>query len=130
MIPNFCFSAFASCLFTYKYNSTVPLFYGCILFRYIYGLNARQCISEIPSPDEADVYRTLQDCLELRRSYVFKEAVAPWEKEIISDPSTPKRILNPFDHTPVGKSDVSWCNFVFFPLVYPKRLYALAVLYH
>ncbi|KAG8377040.1 hypothetical protein BUALT_Bualt09G0126700 [Buddleja alternifolia] len=61
--------------------------------------------TEIPSPDEMEVYRTLQDCLEMRKSYVFKEAVAPWEKEIISDPSTPKPILNPFDHTPEGKSD-------------------------
>ncbi|KAK4418904.1 AMP deaminase [Sesamum alatum] len=61
--------------------------------------------TEIPSPDEVEVYRALQDCLELRRSYVFKEAVAPWEKEIISDPSTPKPILNPFDHNPEGKSD-------------------------
>ncbi|XP_011095033.1 AMP deaminase isoform X1 [Sesamum indicum] len=61
--------------------------------------------TEIPSPDEVEVYRALQDCLELRRSYVFKEAVAPWEKEIISDPSTPKPILNPFDYNSEGKSD-------------------------
>ncbi|CAA0827485.1 AMP deaminase [Striga hermonthica] len=60
---------------------------------------------EIPSLDEAEVYRTLQDCLELRRSYVFKEAVAPWAMEVISDPTTPKPIENPFDHAPVGKSD-------------------------
>ncbi|KAK4483781.1 hypothetical protein RD792_010985 [Penstemon davidsonii] len=60
---------------------------------------------ELPSPDEVEVYRTLQDCLEMRNCYVFKEAVAPWEKEIISDPSTPKPMLNPFDHTPEGKSD-------------------------
>lgn len=54
------------------------------------------------------MYRAIQDCLELRKSYVFKEAVAPWENEIASDdPSTPKPIQNPFDHTPEGKSDVS-----------------------
>ncbi|KAL6496165.1 hypothetical protein OROGR_029423 [Orobanche gracilis] len=61
--------------------------------------------TEIPSPDEVEVYRTLEGCLEMRRSYVFREAVAPWEKEIISDPSTPRPILNPFDHTPEGKTD-------------------------
>ncbi|GFP92189.1 amp deaminase [Phtheirospermum japonicum] len=61
--------------------------------------------TEIPSPDEVEVYRTLQVCLEMRKTYVFKEAVAPWEKEIISNPSTPKRILNPFDHTPEAKSE-------------------------
>ncbi|KAG8374429.1 hypothetical protein BUALT_Bualt11G0130900 [Buddleja alternifolia] len=61
--------------------------------------------TEIPSPDEVEVYCTLQDCLEMRRSYVFKEAVAPWEKEIIYDPGTPKPMQNPFDHSPEGKSD-------------------------
>lgn len=61
--------------------------------------------TEIPSMDEMEVYRTLQDCLELRKSYIFREAVTPWEKEVISDPSTPKPIQNPFDYTLVGKSD-------------------------
>ncbi|KAL0344450.1 UNVERIFIED_CONTAM: AMP deaminase [Sesamum radiatum] len=41
----------------------------------------------------------------MRKSYIFREAFAPWEKEIISDPSTPKPIQNPFDHFPEGKSD-------------------------
>lgn len=61
---------------------------------------------EMPSPDEMDVYRNLQVCLKMRRSYVFREAVAPWEKEIISDPSTPKPNPNPFNFIPEGKSDV------------------------
>lgn len=57
--------------------------------------------------DEMEVYRAIQDCLELRKSYIFREAVAPWEKEVISDPSTPKPIKNPFNYTLEGKSDVS-----------------------
>ncbi|XAR55809.1 AMP deaminase [Bertholletia excelsa] len=60
---------------------------------------------EKPSPDEEDVYRNLQGCLELRQSYVFREAIAPWEKEVISDPSTPKPNPNPFDYIAEGKSD-------------------------
>lgn len=64
-------------------------------------------ITETPSADEAEVYRALQVCLELRKSYVFRENIAPWEKEVISDPSTPKRNQNPFDYTPERKSDVS-----------------------
>ncbi|XP_031102908.1 AMP deaminase [Ipomoea triloba] len=60
---------------------------------------------ETPSPDEIDVYRNLQVCLEMRHSYVFREAVLPWEKEIISDPSTPKPNPNPFDYMSEGKSD-------------------------
>ncbi|KZV15165.1 AMP deaminase [Dorcoceras hygrometricum] len=61
--------------------------------------------TETPSADEAEVYCNLQDCLEMRKGYVFREAVSPWEKEIISDPNTPKPIPNPFDHTPEVKSD-------------------------
>ncbi|KAJ8445922.1 hypothetical protein Cgig2_009851 [Carnegiea gigantea] len=61
--------------------------------------------SETPSPDEAESYLVLQECLELRESYVFREAVAPWEKEVISDPSTPKPNPNPFFYAPERKSD-------------------------
>ncbi|KAJ6778113.1 AMP DEAMINASE [Salix koriyanagi] len=60
---------------------------------------------EVPSPDEVDSYIILQECLEMRKRYVFKEAIAPWEKEIISDPSTPKPNPDPFSFTPEGKSD-------------------------
>lgn len=60
---------------------------------------------EAPSPDEVESYVILQECLEMRKRYIFKEAVAPWEKEIISDPSTPKPNLEPFFYTPEGKSD-------------------------
>ncbi|WCJ36721.1 AMP deaminase putative / myoadenylate deaminase putative [Euphorbia peplus] len=35
---------------------------------------------EVPSPDEVVAYIVLQECLELRKRYVFKEAIAPWEK--------------------------------------------------
>ncbi|KAF7845339.1 AMP deaminase [Senna tora] len=60
---------------------------------------------EAPSPDEVEAYVILQECLELRKRYVFKEAVAPWEKEVISDPSTPKPNPEPFFYAPEGKSD-------------------------
>ncbi|KAL5550505.1 hypothetical protein UlMin_000681 [Ulmus minor] len=61
--------------------------------------------TEVPSPDEVEVYVVLQECLEMRNRYVFKEAVAPWEKEVISDPSTPKPNPEPFFYSPEGKSD-------------------------
>nr|XP_043635521.1 probable AMP deaminase [Erigeron canadensis] len=60
---------------------------------------------EAPSPDEAEVYKALQGCLEMRDCYVFRENIPPWEKEVITDPSTPKRIPNPFDYLPETKSD-------------------------
>ncbi|XLT82939.1 hypothetical protein HN873_004692, partial [Arachis hypogaea] len=46
----------------------------------------------------------LQECLEMRKRYVFKEAVAPWDKEVISDPSTPKPNPQPFFYALEGKS--------------------------
>ncbi|KAB2621913.1 AMP deaminase [Pyrus ussuriensis x Pyrus communis] len=61
--------------------------------------------TEVPSSDEAEVYVVLQECLELRTRYLFTETVAPWEKEIISDPSTPKPNPAPFSYTSEGKSD-------------------------
>ncbi|KAL8154253.1 hypothetical protein V2J09_012013 [Rumex salicifolius] len=60
---------------------------------------------EMPTPDEVESYMVLQKCLELRESYIFREAVASWEKEVISDPSTPKPNTNPFQYYPIGKSD-------------------------
>ncbi|KAF5750810.1 AMP deaminase [Tripterygium wilfordii] len=61
--------------------------------------------TEVPSPDEAEVYVILQECLEMRKRYLFMEAVAPWEKEVISDPSTPKPNPEPFAYTSERKSD-------------------------
>ncbi|ONK62474.1 uncharacterized protein A4U43_C07F4260 [Asparagus officinalis] len=60
---------------------------------------------ETPSADEAEVYKTIQECLELRQSYVFKEEIAPWKKEVITDPSTPKPNPNPFAYTSQQKTD-------------------------
>ena len=62
---------------------------------------------EVPLPDEVESYLVLQECLEMRKRYVFREDVAPWEKDIISDPSTPKPNPDPFQYTSEGKSDVS-----------------------
>ncbi|XP_030924431.1 AMP deaminase [Quercus lobata] len=60
--------------------------------------------SEVPSPDEVEAYVVLQECLEMRKKYVFSELVAPWVKEVISDPSTPKPNPEPFSYSPEGNS--------------------------
>lgn len=57
--------------------------------------------------DEAEVYKILQNCLELRKSYIFREKVEPWEKEVITDPSTPKPNAEPFAYVEEQKTDVS-----------------------
>ncbi|CAI0539573.1 unnamed protein product [Linum tenue] len=61
--------------------------------------------TEVPSPDEVEAYIVLQECLEMRKKYVFKEATAPWEREVISDPSTPKPNPEPFFYASEEKSD-------------------------
>lgn len=55
--------------------------------------------------EEEEVCRMMQECLDLREKYVFRENVAPWEKEIITDPCTPKRNPNPFhyEHEPASE---------------------------
>ncbi|AQK85419.1 AMP deaminase [Zea mays] len=60
---------------------------------------------EIPTADEIEVFKILQKCLELRDSYLFREEVAPWEKEVINDPCTPKPNPNPFTYVPEPKSE-------------------------
>lgn len=62
----------------------------------------------MPSPDEVEAYVVLQECLEMRKKYVFSELVAPWVKEVISDPSTPKPNPEPFSYSPEGNSGVSF----------------------
>jgi len=78
-------------------------------------------MAEIPTPDEIEVFKILQKCLELRDSYLYREEVAPWEKEIINDPCTPKPNPNPFTYVPEPKSEVvllvavfQYLSFLFF----------------
>ncbi|URD80363.1 Adenosine/AMP deaminase [Musa troglodytarum] len=65
--------------------------------------------TETPSADEAEVYKILQNCLELRETYIFREERAPWEKEVITDPSTPKANPNPFFYMPEQKTNHVFC---------------------
>ncbi|KAI5076446.1 hypothetical protein GOP47_0009040 [Adiantum capillus-veneris] len=53
---------------------------------------------EAPSSEEEEVCRLMQECLALREKYVFREKVAPWDTETITDPSTPKRDPDPFQY--------------------------------
>ncbi|KAI3689329.1 hypothetical protein L2E82_47283 [Cichorium intybus] len=44
---------------------------------------------QFPRQMQAEVYKALQVCLEMRNNYVLRESIALWEKEVIYDPSTP-----------------------------------------
>jgi len=94
------------------YNPAPPNTFGMTIFAYL-ECHVINCICyifclESPSPDEVEAYVVLQECLEMRKRYIFREAIAPWEKEVISDPSTPKPNPDPFLYTSEGKSDVSF----------------------
>ncbi|KAJ1262419.1 hypothetical protein BS78_09G106000 [Paspalum vaginatum] len=86
---------------------------------------------EIPTADEIEVFKILQKCLELRDSYLFREEVAPWEKEVINDPCTPKPNPNPFTYVPEPKSEhvfqmVDGVVHVYADKDYTERIYPVA----
>eukprot|EP01018_Ginkgo_biloba_P000785 Gb_23346 [translate_table: standard] len=60
---------------------------------------------EAPSAEEAEVCLMMQECLAMREKYVFREEAAPWEKEVITDPSTPRPNSDPFLYEPEAKTE-------------------------
>ncbi|KAL9269233.1 AMP deaminase-like protein [Drosera capensis] len=72
-----------------------------------FELSANPGWGEVPGPDEVEAYLVLQECLGLRESYVFREHVAPWEKEVTSQSNGTKPSQNPFHSSPekIQKSD-------------------------
>ncbi|GLJ38699.1 hypothetical protein SUGI_0788790 [Cryptomeria japonica] len=63
---------------------------------------------EPPSTEEEEVCLMLQDCLQLRNKYVFRDMVAPWEREVVTDPCTPKPNPDPFVYETEEKTDHSF----------------------
>ncbi|CAM6102988.1 unnamed protein product [Calypogeia fissa] len=55
---------------------------------------------EAPSQEEEEVCLLMQECMAMREKYVFRENAHPWEKEEITDPSTPKPNPQPFRYEP------------------------------
>jgi AMP deaminase len=64
------------------------------------------CFAEAPPDEEVEVCMLMQECLAMREKYVFREKEHPWEKEEITDPSTPKPNLQPFHYDPEPASMV------------------------
>lgn len=60
---------------------------------------------EPPSAEEVEVCLMLQECLASREMYVFREKIAPWEKEVITDPGTPRPNPDPFLYVPEAKTE-------------------------
>lgn len=55
----------------------------------------------------------------MRDNYVYREEIAPWTKEPVTDPSTPKARSDPFHFEPVEKTLVSF--FVLINVVYKQN---------
>ncbi|XP_024528681.1 AMP deaminase [Selaginella moellendorffii] len=58
---------------------------------------------DAPSDEEEEVCLMMQECLEMRDKYVFREMVPPWKKGIF-DSSTPKANPDPFRYEPQAPS--------------------------
>ena len=58
--------------------------------------------------EEEEVRKMVWECLELRNKYVYREEIAPWTKEPVTEPSTPKARSDPFHFEPVEKTAVSF----------------------
>ncbi|OMO51645.1 hypothetical protein CCACVL1_29661 [Corchorus capsularis] len=64
----------------------------------------RSTLHETTSVEEEEVRKMVRECLELRDKYVYREEIAPWTKEPVTDPSTPKARSDPFRFEPVEKT--------------------------
>lgn len=61
----------------------------------------------VPGPEEVEVCSMLQECMELRKKYVFR-ARPPWHSDRkwpARDPATHKLIESPFQYTPEAGTD-------------------------
>ncbi|XP_022775984.1 AMP deaminase-like isoform X5 [Durio zibethinus] len=54
--------------------------------------------------EEEEVRKMVRECLELRGNYVYREEIAPWSKEPVTEPSAPKATRDPFQFEPVEKT--------------------------
>ncbi|KAL4199953.1 hypothetical protein AMTRI_Chr03g53920 [Amborella trichopoda] len=60
------------------------------------GIPLEMALNEALSGEDKEVRLMLQECLSLRNKYVFREKIVMWEKEMMSDPSTRKPVIDPF----------------------------------
>ncbi|XVF02293.1 hypothetical protein REPUB_Repub04eG0163200 [Reevesia pubescens] len=68
------------------------------------SLPLRSSLHDSTNVEEEEVRKMVRECLELRDNYVYREEIAPWTKEPVTEPSTPKARSDPFHFEPVGKT--------------------------
>lgn len=71
----------------------------------------------------------VRESLELRDNYVYREEIAPWTKEPVMEPGTPKASGDPFHFEPVEKSAVRFFFLFFFFLnIVLKKSYNISTI--
>ncbi|KAK8522459.1 hypothetical protein V6N13_115426 [Hibiscus sabdariffa] len=68
------------------------------------SLPPRSTLHDSTNVEEEEVRKMVRECLELRDNYVYREEIAPWTKETVTEPGTPKARCDPFHFEPVEKS--------------------------
>ncbi|XP_057949188.1 AMP deaminase-like [Malania oleifera] len=64
-------------------------------------LPPRTAVHESGNIEEEEVRKMIRECLDLRESYVYKEKVAPWEKEPVAETTVLGTNNDPFHFSPV-----------------------------
>jgi hypothetical protein len=64
--------------------------------------------SDSMSTEEEDVRKMIRECLDLRKSYVYREIVEPWLVEAFGESSASKMNSDPFHFEPTEATDVSY----------------------
>ncbi|KAJ0094328.1 hypothetical protein Patl1_16309 [Pistacia atlantica] len=75
-------------------------------------LPLRTTLHESTTIEDEEVRKMLQECLDLRKSYVYTEEVAPWLKEAVPEPYASEVKIDPFHFEPVEASTVSYFCFL------------------
>lgn len=58
--------------------------------------------------EEEEVWTTIRECLDLRKSYVYLEIVEPWKKEAAVESSASMMNRDPFHFEPAEATAVSY----------------------
>lgn len=74
--------------------------------------------SESVNVEEEEVRKMLRESLDLRKKYLYREEVAPWEKLAVAESDTPSLKSDPFHFEPVPATTVRY--FLLFEV--PRRL--------
>ncbi|KAK6252641.1 hypothetical protein QUC31_014361 [Theobroma cacao] len=68
------------------------------------SLPLRRPLHDSTNVEEEEVRKMTRECLELRDKYVYREEIAPWTKDSVTEPGTPKARSDPFHFEPVEKT--------------------------